>query len=818
MPMNMPVTTTEREVRRDARIVSRTDLEGIITYVNDEFVAISGFAEKELLGAPHSIVRHPDMPKAAFADLWVTIQRGDPWSGLVKNRCKNGDYYWVEANVMPIREKGRTVGYMSVRTRPSRAQVDEAERHYAALRAGRSDRFGLFTRMTNSLRHIGLRGRIMTGLGLFIFFKLAMIGFLPTEYAEIGKYADIGALGLLALLTWLALRATQRALTTALRHCEEMTNGCFDQRIEAKGRDEIARLMLALKSMQIKLAFDMNDARRQTDAALRVQTALDNVSTNVMIADPDGNLIYLNRAVIEMMAHAEADIRKDLPRFTARDLVGRNIDEFHVNPAHQRLLLKNLHANYEAHLTIGGRNFDLVANPVFNAQGVRLGSVVEWTDCTEMKRVQNEVKEMVNTAQAGDLTRRIDLAGKDGFLRNLAESLNQLLETVEGAVSDTVNALECMARGDLTIRINNTYGGEFARIRENTNITTQQLGTLAGDIRSAAEAINSASREISIGNMDLSKRTEQQAASLEETGATMEELTSTVKQNASNASQANQFAQGARDVAERGGELVGQVVRTMSAITESSTKIADIISVIEGIAFQTNILALNAAVEAARAGEQGRGFSVVAAEVRSLAGRSATAAKEIKSLIDASTTQVNNGSRLVGQAGQTMGDIVQAVKRVTDLMAEISAASNEQSKGIEQVNQAISQMDEVTQQNAALVEEAASASESLQEQAEQLLTAVSKFKLEENTSVAKNPSSQSSFPPVEKLEKSGKSLKSQELSTRATPPPTVAKPATARIPAKATPQPSRTRPSSVMKMGKNQELSVRGNEDNWKEF
>ncbi|WP_373376055.1 methyl-accepting chemotaxis protein [Cupriavidus nantongensis] len=257
----------------------------------------------------------------------------------------------------------------------------------------------------------------------------------------------------------------------------------------------------------------------------------------------------------------------------------------------------------------------------------------------------------------------------------------------------------------------------------------QQLSRMVRDFKASAESIGSASREIAAGNNDLSQRTEQQAASLEQTASSMEELTSTVRQNADNARQASGLAANASDTALRGGEVVGRVVQTMDEINDASKKIVDIIGVIEGIAFQTNILALNAAVEAARAGEQGRGFAVVAGEVRSLAQRSANAAKEIKGLIGDTVERVDNGSALVGQAGKTMDEIVQAVKRVTDIMGEISAASAEQSSGIEQVNQAVAQMDEVTQQNAALVEEAAAAAGALEEQASRLQSAVSTFRL-----------------------------------------------------------------------------------------
>jgi methyl-accepting chemotaxis protein len=305
-----------------------------------------------------------------------------------------------------------------------------------------------------------------------------------------------------------------------------------------------------------------------------------------------------------------------------------------------------------------------------------------------------------------------------------------ITEQVMGA-NDMARVLGALAKGDLTETVTHEYTGSYKQVKVDANAAVLQLNTIMGQIREATEAINTAAVEISSGNADLSQRTEEQASSLEETASSMEELTSTVKQNAENAKQANQLAATASEVAVKGGNVVTQVVTTMQSITESSKKIVDLISVIDGIAFQTNILALNAAVEAARAGEQGRGFAVVASEVRNLAQRSAAAAKEIKTLIGDSVEKVQVGSKLVEAAGKTMEDIVSSVKRVTDIMSEITAASQEQSAGIEQVNQAITQMDQVTQQNAALVEEAAAASEPMKEQAGSLSESVGMFRLAE---------------------------------------------------------------------------------------
>ncbi len=352
-----------------------------------------------------------------------------------------------------------------------------------------------------------------------------------------------------------------------------------------------------------------------------------------------------------------------------------------------------------------------------------------------LQAVNAQIQALVEAAARGDFTVRGEEAKFEHEFSKMVAGLNRLMQTSETGLNEVARVLGALAKGDLTEKITGDYRGTFGKLKDDSNKTVENLTAIVHQIKEAAETINTASGEISQGNTDLSQRTEEQASSLEETASSMEELTSTVKQNAENARQANQLAIGASDTAAKGGQMVAEVVTTMNGISESSKKIADIISVIDGIAFQTNILALNAAVEAARAGEQGRGFAVVATEVRNLAQRSAAAAKEIKELITDSVGKVEQGGAIVERTGETIAELVGAVKRVTDIMAEITAASQEQSSGIEQVNQAITQMDEVTQQNAALVEQAAAAAESMQEQAGSLVQAVAAFKLAQEAGV-----------------------------------------------------------------------------------
>ncbi len=479
-----------------------------------------------------------------------------------------------------------------------------------------------------------------------------------------------------------------------------------------------------------KLTAQREEKRISTENS-RIKSALDNCKTNMMVADADYNIVYINDTMRDMLVTNEPDMKKDLPQFDARNIIGVNIDTFHKTPSHQRNVLDQITRAFDTSITIGGRFYDLIASPVVSDAGERIGTVVEWADVTAEKLIEKEIDNVVTAAVAGDFNTAVNLEGKEGFMLKLSELINGLSSTISSAMEDVGHSLSALSEGDLVRRIDKDYQGIFDTLKGNANGTADQLTEIVSDITTASAEVANAAQEINTGTMDLSQRTEQQASNLEETAAAMEEMASTVKQNAENAQQANQLSVSARDVATTGGNVVGEVVDAMSRIEDSSQKISDIIGVIDEIAFQTNLLALNAAVEAARAGDAGKGFAVVAAEVGTLAQRSSQAAKDIKGLINDSGTQVKDGVRLVGHAGESLTEIVDSIKRLSDIVSEISAASTEQSTSIEEINRSVAQMDEMTQQNSALVEENAAASRTLQEQSVSMQDRISFFSLSE---------------------------------------------------------------------------------------
>lgn len=1032
MKINMPVTQQEILLDDASMMVSRTDLKGQITFANAEFIEVSGFTEEELLGSSHNIVRHPDMPPEAFADLWTTVKAGKPWTGIVKNRAKNGDHYWVEANVTPIVVNGETTGYVSVRQKPTRQQIEQAQEAYGHL-----GEMSKFEKLTASLKvcsnNLKIRTRLISSVVIAVITTLAISMMALSSLSDskqsvnslyedrvvslkqLKLVADMYAVNIVdtshkvrnGAMSWadgirnveiaknnvdkewttylstgmvpeeLALieqakplfeqaNTTTEHLLSILKAQDQKALEQFTAKELYPGIDPLSDQITALIMLQLKVSSQINDTTKQDYAkaqaftvvvgllgillisyigrriylaviprvqaisdrllkaakegdthpiegfhendelaelvksyrALQIRTQYDHVETinginliksaldaatiPVSVGDKTNKLIYLNQAGLQLWELMGKQLGKDFPGFDHKNLLGTRLGQYIKNEQDRAAYVNNTTQNAVLTTVVGGRTLELTFNPVFDEHHKYVGRMIQWLDRTNEVDAEAKIQHLIESTISGNLSQRIDLQGiPEGFIKDTGNGINQLLEAVieplntaatyveqlskgnippqltrnyQGdfkKIEDNLNAcgnaikhliadinavsgaanqgqlsyranpdsysgdykkviagvnqtldavvsplnvaariVESIAHGDIPPAITDDYKGDFNQIKNNLNTCITAINALVNDaqalaqaaaagevtqradiakhqgdfkqiisgvnntldlivkpianVKRAVETITTAAEEISSGNNDLSARTEQQAANLEETASSMEQLASTVKVNADNAKQANHLALEATNVAIKGGEMVSQVVQTMHTINESSKKIEDIITLIDGIAFQTNILALNAAVEAARAGEQGRGFAVVAGEVRSLAQRSASAAKEIKELIHASVEQTTEGSTLVENAGQTMDDIVHSIQKVSQIISDIASASLEQSSGIDQVNVAITSMDETTQQNAALVEEAAAAAESLKDQANNLLESVNFFKLEDVSRGRKTPPARSS--------------------------------------------------------------------------
>jgi len=730
MKINMPVTNQEIQMKKGAILVSRTDLKGIITDCNDEFISISGYTRDELIGASHNIVRHPDMPPAAFEDLWTTVKALNPWQGIVKNRTKSGDYYWVEANVLPVFKNGKVDGYLSVRRAPSREKIEKAEQLYQLLNAGKATiRPTGLAAMVKSIKEIELLKKMAGVLAVLLIpvFCFMYQLFLAQNYLLLAGVAV--SVTMASLIGFNALRSLSAILNKTIGVFYRLAEKRFGNAYALDRNDLIGDFQKAMYSMEVNLNLDLAQAREDAAKAMRINQALDNVQSGVMVADTNLEIIYTNESVERMFKAAEQDIREQLPNFNADKLLGSNIDSFHQDPSHQRRLLAGLKESNSLELLIGGQHMNVIASPVINAEGERIGFVAEWQNNTQEVLIEQEIAQLVQDVKAGDLSTRIYMGDKQGFANMLSSGINELTDVIERVLSDVSLVMEAMAEGDLTTAITNDYQGIYAECKNNINGTLINLSNFIVQIRDSADFIDSSSQEIASGNDNLSQRAEQQAASLEQTAASMEQLATTVKDNAGNTQRAHQVVNSASQLAQKGGEIVKSAIIAMQDINDSSNEIAEIIGVIDEIAFQTNLLALNAAVEAARAGEHGRGFAVVATEVRNLAQRSANAAKQSNDLIQNSMQKVRAGTAFVNETGIALTEIVNSVAQVGEIVAQIANASAEQTAGIDQVNQAVSQMDDITQQNAALAEQAAASSISMHDQSTNMSKLLGFFKI-----------------------------------------------------------------------------------------
>ena len=399
MKINMPVTDNEVLMKPGNILVTRTNLKGVITYVNDAFVEISGFTREELVGKNHNVVRHPDMPAAAFEDLWMCNKAGRPWTAPVKNRTKNGDYYWVEANVTPVYKNARVDEYLSVRYAPSRQQISAAEELYKQLNANKTQiRPKGLSLMLKNLKemNLGLKS-VISVIGYLL--PLCYLMYLLFQDGNIPVLVAVAILTILSTLLNVGLVNTFRdALEQIIGVSYCLADGQYRNTIDLNRNDQIGDLYRAIYGMQVKLNADLAHTKQVAAESLRIKQALDNVSSSVMVANNNLDIIYMNKTVLDTFKNAEANIQKDIPHFSADKLLGANIDTFHKNPAHQRGMLANLSSTIKASLVIGGRHMDFVANPVTNDDGERIGIVVEWLDRTHEVKIEKEIEAIVASA------------------------------------------------------------------------------------------------------------------------------------------------------------------------------------------------------------------------------------------------------------------------------------------------------------------------------------------------------------------------------------------------------------------------------------
>ena len=464
--------------------------------------------------------------------------------------------------------------------------------------------------------------------------------------------------------------------------------------------------------------------------AASLHSMVESVESNLMICDRDRVITYVNPSVVGLLSRYESKLKERIPSFSSQNMVGRCIDEFHSNPAHQASLLSNpAHFPYKTEINLGGIEFGLNAMALRDADGEFVGIAVEWLDNNDRAAYRDEVTSVIEAAKSGDLGKRGDVAAMSDIYKPMLQGINDIIDAIVEPIDELKTKLEDVAKGDLTAYVTGDYKGDHELLKKSLNSTLDNLNNIMGQVSTAAGQMAQGSSQVSDSSQSISQGATEQAASLEEITASMNEMSSQTTQNAENANQANQLAQSAQNGAETGNQMMNKMLKAMDDIDDSAQKISKIIKVIDEIAFQTNLLALNAAVEAARAGVHGKGFAVVAEEVRNLAARSANAAKETTELIEGSIKNVNAGSEVANNTSESLQEIVSGISKVTDLVGEIAAASNEQAQGINQVNQGLVQLDQVTQQNTANSEESAAASLELSEQANQLTELLKQFKL-----------------------------------------------------------------------------------------
>jgi PAS domain S-box-containing protein len=488
MKINMPVTQKEIELADTSSIVSKTDLKGRITYINRDFLEISGFVESELIGQSHNIIRHPDMPPEAFADLWNTVKAGKPWNGMVKNRCKNGDHYWVEANVAPLRENGEVTGYMSVRSKATRQQIEDADALYKEMRAGKSTKEGLFAKLSGFTTDTPL----MYKAGILVAFPiLALLGYDEFKGASAMSLLEIAAIGLIAVS--LSLLALRKYVVLPIKRATEAANaiadGNFSYRICTKANDEAGRMMQAIKAMQIRLGFDVSNNKKIAEDGLRLQVALDNSTSAFTFGDSNNKLQYMNETAKKLWQAIATDISKVHTQFSVESMMGNNIGQYFENAEERAVFAERLTVPRTIEISMYERRFKLDIVPVYNNQNEYLGRMTQWTDRTSEVLGEQEVSRLVDEAVAGNLSERVDtLKLPEGFVKDTGAGINKILDAVIGPLNVAAKYVEDISNGNIPTKITDTYNGDFNTVKNNLNQCIDAVNALVADAALLSQA------------------------------------------------------------------------------------------------------------------------------------------------------------------------------------------------------------------------------------------------------------------------------------------------------------------------------------------
>jgi methyl-accepting chemotaxis protein len=728
MRRNEPVTQKEYSLSTDVLLVTRTDLLGNIVYLNEAFIEASGYTQEEMLGQPHNIMRHPDVPEQVFEDMWQTLESGLPWTQIVKNRRKDGDHYWVEAQVVPFVKDGEHIGYMSIRRAATREQVTETEKAYVAIAHKRArlhqGRIAGFFARINPLENMNPSAAMSA---MVIFFSIPAL--LNTFGVKVDTlWVQVSAV-LLPILVFFGAEFSQNRLQRLNAILASIAGGSFRNAIPLHGNNILNQLAARVSIMQTRLAVAQDENKTTLSSVKRIQSAFESSPTPMLVVDQFDTILFANKAIREFLIQRQERVRQSNNQFDPLHLINRGIGS--ILPLFDKIVQKaRIQERQMTTVRFGGRDLVVRATAIRDEVGRLLGVVVEWNDITEELSMQRAIELIVERAQRGYLDNRLDAVASEGFYKNFAERFNAMIDSL-GEASNRVNTIVMDATaGYLGHKMEGNYSGQVGSLQSALNTAFGNLGSIMVEVQSLMQKVSGIVGQLKDASTDLSDQSQQQAAALQQTNSTMQEITAGIREVDTEIALAQEVVVRTSRNAEQVKNAMNRSVEAMDNVQQNSGKIEDIIALIEGIAFQTNLLALNAAVEAARAGEQGRGFAVVAAEVRQLAQKSTDAAQVIKTLIETTADDIRSTSALVSDTNTRLTTMVDGVTGIQNYLSKIVAVSGRQNSAVLEVSKAMNSIDATTQQTAAHSEELAATSELLRETTNSLSESVSVFKVD----------------------------------------------------------------------------------------